>query len=212
MSRCVEGLTTADLQGNLSADTQRLLRRILPSNALWQSFRDGTDFYSADQTIRELSNYFETVDDNGSNAKLLLPPSVESMLESTIAMEALGGMLFYLKTLNLDKDLVSQKNFNIYDPIKEGKSLVLDGVTLGHMEVLVNNEGGTEGTLLELLQNCVTPSGKNLRESRRFMLMVTRQKAFQDMAWSTSPRGFSDKRSVRGVEWSCINEQSRRGG
>lgn len=50
-------------------------------------------------------------------------------------MEALGGMLFYLKSLNLDKDLVSQKNFNIYDPIKEGKNLVLEGVTLNHMEV-----------------------------------------------------------------------------
>jgi hypothetical protein len=50
-------------------------------------------------------------------------------------MEALGGMLFYLESLHLDKDLVSQKNFNVYDPIKEGKNLVLDGQTLGHMEV-----------------------------------------------------------------------------
>lgn len=57
------------------------------------------------------------------------------MLETPLAMEALGGMLFYLKSLNLDKDLVSQKNFNIYDPIKEGKNLVLEGVTLNHMEV-----------------------------------------------------------------------------
>lgn len=146
-------------QGNLSAETQRLLRRILPSNTLWQSFRDGQDFYSADQTLRELSNYFETNEDDGTTAKLILPPSIKSMLDSAIAMEALGGMFFYLKTLNLDKDLISQKNFNIYDPIREGKNLVLDGVTLGHMEVLVNNEGGTEGTLLELLQNCVTPSG-----------------------------------------------------
>lgn len=90
-------------------------------------------------------------------------------------MEALGGMLFYLDTLNLGKDLVSQKNFNIYDPIKEGRSLVLDGQTLGHMEVgtsdatrmlhslrqvLVNSEGGTEGTLLELLQRCQTAFGR----------------------------------------------------
>jgi DNA mismatch repair protein MSH6 len=57
------------------------------------------------------------------------------MLGQPLAVEALGGMLFYLGTLNLDKDLFSQKNFNIYDPIREGKSLVLDGLTLGHMEV-----------------------------------------------------------------------------
>jgi DNA mismatch repair protein MSH6 len=50
-------------------------------------------------------------------------------------MEAVGGMLFYLKCLNLDKDLVSQRNFNVYDPIREGRSLVLDGQTLSHMEV-----------------------------------------------------------------------------
>lgn len=28
--------------------------------------------------------------------------------------------------------------------------------------MLVNNEGGTEGTLAELLQRCVSPSGKRL--------------------------------------------------
>lgn len=82
-------------------------------------------------------------------------------------MEALGGMLFYLETLNLDKDLVSQKNFNVYDPIREGKNMILDGQTLGHMEVLVNNEGGIEGTLLELLQRCKTPFGEQLHRHRR---------------------------------------------
>ena len=63
------------------------------------------------------------------------------MLDKPLALEALGGMLFYLKALNLDKDLVSQKNFNIYDPIKEGRSLVLDGQTLGHMEVCSADSG-----------------------------------------------------------------------
>jgi DNA mismatch repair protein MSH6 len=69
----------------------------------------------------------------------------------------------YLQTLNLRQDLLTQRNFNIYDPIREGNRLILDGLTLGHMEVLVNNEGGTEGTLLELLQNCATPFGKLAR-------------------------------------------------
>jgi DNA mismatch repair protein MSH6 len=41
--------------------------------------------------------------------------------------------------------------------------------------VLVNNDGGTEGTLLELLQRCLTPFGESvLQESRvgRRLLMV----------------------------------------
>ena len=28
------------------------------------------------------------------------------------------------------------KNFNIYDPMKQGKGLVLDGQTLAHIEVI----------------------------------------------------------------------------
>ena len=52
------------------------------------------------------------------------------------------------------------KNFNVYDPMKRGQGLVLDGQTLAHIEVLQNNEGTEEGTLLRLLSRCVTPSGK----------------------------------------------------
>ncbi|KAJ9114202.1 hypothetical protein QFC20_001718 [Naganishia adeliensis] len=59
-------------------------------------------------------------------------------------------------------DLMSQRSFNVYDPIRKGENLVLDGQTLSHLEILVNNEGGEEGTLLELLQRCTTPFGKRL--------------------------------------------------
>lgn len=53
------------------------------------------------------------------------------------------------------------RNFNIYDPMKRGQNLVLDGQTLAHLELLVNNDGGQDGTLLSLLQRCATPSGEN---------------------------------------------------
>lgn len=41
----------------------------------------------------------------------------------------------YLRTLNIDKDILSMKNFNVYDPMKRGQGLVLDGQTLAHIEV-----------------------------------------------------------------------------
>lgn len=41
----------------------------------------------------------------------------------------------YLHTLNIDKDILSMKNFNVYDPMKRGQGLVLDGQTLAHVEV-----------------------------------------------------------------------------
>lgn len=69
----------------------------------------------------------------------------------------------YLRQLNLDADLVTARNFNIYDPLgRSNGTLVLDGQTLAHIEVLQNSQGTTEGTLLQLLSRCVTPFGKRL--------------------------------------------------
>ncbi len=52
------------------------------------------------------------------------------------------------------------KNFNVYDPMKRGQGLVLDGQSLAHIEVLLNSEGTEEGSLLQLLGRCVTPFGQ----------------------------------------------------
>lgn len=41
----------------------------------------------------------------------------------------------YLRQLNIDKDILSMKNFNVYDPMQKGQGLVLDGQTLAHIEV-----------------------------------------------------------------------------
>ena len=56
------------------------------------------------------------------------------------------------------------RNFNIYDPMKKGQGLVLDGQTLAHIEVLLNNEGTEEGSLLQLLGRCITPFGMSVSE------------------------------------------------
>ena len=43
----------------------------------------------------------------------------------------------YLRQLNIDKEIMSMKNFNIYDPMKKGQGLTLDGQTLAHLEVTI---------------------------------------------------------------------------
>lgn len=106
-------------------------------NVARQTFKEGKEFFTAEQTLIELTNIYGTASDD-PDAKSQLPESIVAMLDKPLAMEALGGMLFYTRSLNLDKDLFSQRNFNIYDPIREGKNLVLDGLTLGHMEVSAN--------------------------------------------------------------------------
>lgn len=116
--------------------TNRLLRNILPSSTLWQSFKPDVEFYNLPKTLHTLGDFFQTsTDDPMSTDKPELPEAIVKIIDDVPAMEALGGMLFYLKSLNLDKDLISQKNFNIFDPISQGLNLVLDGQTLAHMEV-----------------------------------------------------------------------------
>lgn len=78
-------------------------------------------------------------------------------------MSALGGLVWYLRSLKLDEELMSFKNFHVYDPVRQASTLILDGQTLSNLEVFQNNSDGTEtGTVLRLLNRCVTPFGKQL--------------------------------------------------
>jgi DNA mismatch repair protein MSH6 len=55
------------------------------------------------------------------------------------------------------------KNVTHYDPIRNTTSLVLDGQTLANLEILQNSyDGSDEGTVMKLLNQCVTPFGKRL--------------------------------------------------
>lgn len=145
-------------QGNLSVNTTRLLKVILPASCLWTSLRESEGF-RYDRTIKELRTLYPTEEESmdadeqedvlGSN----VPQSIRDMLGCKSAMEALGSMIWfvyffiwglllcltvlfrYLRQLNIDKDILSMKNFDIYDPMKRGQGLVLDGQTLAHIEV-----------------------------------------------------------------------------
>jgi DNA mismatch repair protein MSH6 len=153
-------------------------------NTTWVSLRPETEFLSFDATVIKLNDFFSSISENAENAEV--PTAITEMVEQRqdLAIEALGGMMFYLQSLNMANDLLSQKSFNIYDPIRKGEGMVLDGQTLSHLEVsplgkdrrywfpsltapwwdqiLLNNEGGSDGTLLQLLQRCITPFGKRL--------------------------------------------------
>ncbi|KAF6764079.1 DNA mismatch repair protein msh6 [Ephemerocybe angulata] len=153
-------------KGSLSVDTQRILKSILPSSCLWTALRD-VEGFKYDAALNELKTLFpnsegedameEDSEGEGGSANILppsVPQSIREMAHDRPAMEALGSMIWYLRQLNIDKDIISMRNFNIYDPMKRGQNLTLDGQTLAHLELL--------GTLLSLLQRCVTPSGKRL--------------------------------------------------
>ncbi|KAJ7105743.1 muts domain V-domain-containing protein [Mycena crocata] len=153
-------------KGKLSVSTTRLLKSILPAACLWTGLRE-VEGFGYDDTMRELRKLYPAIDeDDMDDDDVVLPSSVpepiREMMGSRSAIESLGSMIWYLRQLNIDKDILSMKNFNVYDPMKRGQGLILDGQTLAHIEVLLNNEGTEEGSLLKLLSRAVTPFGKRL--------------------------------------------------
>ncbi|KAH7907952.1 muts domain V-domain-containing protein [Hygrophoropsis aurantiaca] len=153
-------------KGNLSVATTRMLKAILPAGCLWTSLRE-VEGFTYEQIIKELNQMFagdkeDAAMDEDAVLSSAVPQGIRDMAGCKTAMEGLGAMAWYLRQLNIDKDLLSMKNFNVYDPMKKGQNLVLDGQTLAHVEVLVNNEGTDEGSLHQLLSRCITPFGKRL--------------------------------------------------
>lgn len=74
---------------------------------------------------------------------------------------------------------------DIFDPIRDGQALILDGQTLAHIEVLQNSSGTDEGTLFKLLCRCATPFGMSTMlvtlANFELMSLPSRQEIVQDM-------------------------------
>lgn len=112
-------------------------------NASWVSLKPGSEFYDEAKTRSELKAFFSDESEDAAmegqdSAAAGVPEAITSMLDKPLAIEALGGMMFYLRSLNMANDLMSQRSFNVYDPIRKGDNLVLDGQTLSHLEVSVS--------------------------------------------------------------------------
>lgn len=90
-------------------------------------------------------------------------------------MSALGACVWYLQRLHLDQETLKLGQFQIYSPdtshhlqgrtMGSGfgdpeKVLVLDGQTLANLDVLVNSEGGEEGTLFAHVNHTLTAFGR----------------------------------------------------
>ena len=89
--------------------------------------------YDYETTLTELKEFYPPKDDE--NAVADLPEAIHNLVDNNSAIMALGAMIWYLRQLNIDKALMSARNFNIYDPLRKGQALLLDGQTLAHIEV-----------------------------------------------------------------------------
>ncbi|ORY03496.1 DNA mismatch repair protein muts [Clohesyomyces aquaticus] len=146
----------------ISAKALRILKNNTGPTTIWNYLKPSKEFWSADITIREVeaNNYFESLTENNIEA---WPPVLREAREQDLAMSAFGALLQYLRTLKIERDLVTLGNFAWYDPIRKATSLVLDGQSLINLEIFANTfDGSAEGTLFAMLNRCITPFGKRL--------------------------------------------------
>lgn len=145
-------------RGNLSKLSLTILKAIHPQMT---SRKPLTEFWEAQNTIDQidLKGYFKTSNNNEGK----WPEALSKYKDNKFVMSSFGGLISYLRELKLDEDLISMGNFNIYQAHETPTFLILDGQTLQNLEVLKNNvDGSRKGTMIELLDHCVTSFGKRL--------------------------------------------------
>ncbi|KAG9233635.1 muts domain V-domain-containing protein [Amylocarpus encephaloides] len=144
----------------ISTKALRILKNNTGPTTIWNHLKALTEFWPSSVTVRELDcgRYFPEAD-----GAVMWPDVLEEAKDKEFLMSAFGALTRYLRTLKLEKDLLSQGNFSWYDPIQKGSTLVLDGQTLINLEIFANTfDGSSEGTLFTLLNRCVTPFGKRM--------------------------------------------------
>ena len=142
-------------KGAVSTKTLRILKNNTGLTTIWNYLKPGKEFWEGHITVKELDacGYFEGA----------WPQVLEDAKDKPLLMSALGALTHYLRTLMIEKELISLGNFTWYDPIRRATSLVLDGQTLINLEIFTNSfDGSSDGTLFQLLNRCVTPFGKRM--------------------------------------------------
>ena len=146
----------------LSTKALRILKNNTGPTTIWNHLKPTKEFWPADITAREIdaSGYF--VSESGDNLEAW-PKVLREARDKDVVMSAFGALVQYLRTLKIERELVTLGNFCWYDPIRKATSLVLDGQTLINLEIFANTvDGSADGTLFAMLNRCITPFGKRL--------------------------------------------------
>ncbi|XP_069702294.1 DNA mismatch repair protein Msh6 isoform X2 [Periplaneta americana] len=170
----------------LSEKTLQLLSSSLAS-VLKEALAPETEFWSAHKTLTTLAEggYFSS-----ESCGTKWPEGIKQFLSEAdslgltahddyeLAVRALGACTWYLKESFLDQQLLSMGQFELYQPrdlvSTDGstktvsskpsfsKHMVLDGITLCNLDILEDQSGEKDGTLIQKLDVCCTPFGKRL--------------------------------------------------
>lgn len=163
----VEKSSTTDSTKGMSSNAMRILKNSVGPTTLWNHLKPGREFWTADTACKELdaSRYFENMEGDNIEA---WPQPLRQARDKELLMSAFGALIQYLRTLKIERELITLGNVSWYDPIRSAGTLVLDGKTLINLEIFANSfDGSADGTLFSLLNRCITPFGK--REFQRWV-------------------------------------------
>ncbi|KAJ1950254.1 DNA mismatch repair protein msh6, partial [Linderina macrospora] len=123
-----------DGMAGLSQPTWRALKNTCTPGTDWIALTARKEFWDVPTLTRELEQafYFDEKSSDMSTWPELLR---EAATSDTLALTAAGGLISYLRSLKLDKDLVSLKNFSAYQPMQNDTALVLDGPTIANLDL-----------------------------------------------------------------------------
>ncbi|KAJ1740610.1 DNA mismatch repair protein msh6 [Coemansia sp. RSA 1086] len=141
-----------DGMAGISQATWRALKNTCAPTTDWIALAPRSEFWDAHTARREIDQYFSP-----------WPAALQRAADTQpLALTAVGGLLSYLRTLKLDKDLATLGNFEFYSPVQHGSSLVLDGPSLANLDVFETESAGANGSLFSLLDHARTPFGRRL--------------------------------------------------
>ena len=147
----------------LSKRTQLVLRSDLRGKVGRNVLAPGAEFWDADATWANIDaeGYF-----SGENGAREMPDVLRAVRERGLAMagSALGGLLYYLRRVLIDKEQLAVGEFRLYEATdaRFAQNMVLDAQTLENLEILQNDQGGREGTLLAHVDHTATAFGRRL--------------------------------------------------
>ncbi|KAJ2466759.1 DNA mismatch repair protein msh6, partial [Coemansia sp. RSA 2322] len=163
-----------DGMAGISRATWRSLKNTCGPRTDWIAMAARTEFWDVPTAKSEIEQaaYF-------GNAGEWPQALQHAAAHDPLALAAVGGLLSYLRTLKLDRDLASLGNFAAYAPMQRSTALVLDGPTLANLDLFTvsaegaanpvaaaaargNSTARVEGTLFALVNHARTAFGRRL--------------------------------------------------
>lgn len=162
-------------KNNLTSLATKILRNLGRGlNQLWSAVNPITEFWDNDKA-RDFLSDSQWFDQMGPDDVSNYPPVLrECITDKPVAFLAFSGLLWYLNSLLLDEQVVKLGEILWYSTSVQSSYMNIDGTSLENLEVLANNDDGSNrGTLVKLVTRAQTPMGK--RKMRSWLMVPLAQ-------------------------------------